>query len=87
MKRILQLRREGYRLWRIAEMTGATINEVAKVLVDSGVIPLNTIEARMAVESKPTREQIKSGVKRLAATRIRQNVARRRGGGTWRGRQ
>ncbi|HUS40038.1 MAG TPA: hypothetical protein VMX74_11335 [Pirellulales bacterium] len=87
MKPIIKLRREGYRLWRIAEMTGSTINEVAKVLVDHGLLKINVVEARIANESKPTREQIKSGVKRLAATRIRQNVARRRGGGTWRGRQ
>ena len=86
MQRILQLRREGYRLWRIAEMTGATINEVAKVLVDHGSLSINAVEARIAVESKPTREQVRSRVKRLAATRIRQNMARRRGGGTWSGR-
>lgn len=52
-KRIIQLRREGYRIWKIAELTGRSTDDVVEVLVDAGIIAISLVEAFIARESKP----------------------------------
>lgn len=49
-RRIIRHRRDGYRLWRIADMEGVSITDVAEVLVDAGVIHESMVEAWVATE-------------------------------------
>ena len=76
--RIVKLRREGYRLWKISEMTGQTINDVMEVLVDCGVLDGRLIEAVIARESKPTLAEVKSMRCQLTALRKHANITRRK---------
>lgn len=49
---VIRDRRDGYRLWRIAEDRGLTIDQVAEVLVLAGKIPRNLVAAIKGAERK-----------------------------------
>ena len=80
------MRKEGYRIWRIAEQCRVSANDVLEVLVDAGLERLDTCDLVLAAEAKPTREQTQERVDRMRARRKRENLERRVGGGTWNGR-
>ena len=49
---VQRLRREGYRFWKIAIITGLTENDVAEMLVDSGMYSIETCVLVMAQEKR-----------------------------------
>lgn len=80
------MRKEGYRIWRIAEMFRVSANDVLEILVDANMESLDTCQLVLAAESKPTRERSQERLDRMRARRKRENLERRVGGGTWNGR-
>ena len=46
-------RRDGYRIWRIAEMCGASVYDVVEALVDSGMIDERMVEVTISRERRP----------------------------------
>ena len=83
---IIRLRREGYRIWRIAELANVSANDVMDILIDAGIERLETCELILYVDRKPTREETQERLRRMRASRKRINQARRIGGGNWSGR-
>lgn len=80
--KIARLRREGYKIWRIVELTGLTENDVMEALVDTKFYPSEATEmivknARLR-ERKPQPETTRRRVNEMRATRIRTNQARRK---------
>lgn len=53
--RIRLLRREGYRLWRIAEMAGLDVDVVVEVLIEAGMIHPKMRHIIVSAERKPMR--------------------------------
>lgn len=47
---IIRDRRDGYKLWAIARMRGVSVDHVAGVLVKSGLISIDLVEAVLARE-------------------------------------
>ena len=46
-------RRNGYRIWRIAELCDASVYDVVDALVDSGMLDERMVEVTISRERKP----------------------------------
>ena len=46
-------RRDGYRIWRIAELGGASVYDVVEALVDSGMLDERMVEVTISRERRP----------------------------------
>lgn len=73
INRIVQLRREGYKVWRIAELVNKHINVVARVLVNQGVMSEKNIEYMLSVERKKTKDEVRECVQKMRDRRKRTN--------------
>ena len=87
INRILRMRSEGYKIWKIAQECGVEERIVAYVLTRAGKIDLNTVEMVVKRERAPTSESTKLKVAAMRASRKGINRNRRIGGGTWSGRE
>ena len=74
---IIRMRREGYKIWRIAEAIGVDEYFVAAVLVSAGLGGGN-IDATMSAEVEPTKESIAAKLRRMRRTRCERNKRRRK---------
>ena len=83
---VLRLRREGYKIWRIAELANISTDDVMEILVDAGLEQEKACKLTLFRERKPDRETTKELLARMRASRRKINQARRIGGGTWSGR-
>ena len=76
VNRICQLRREGYKVWRIAEMVNKHINTVAHVLVNEGVMSAKNIEFILSVQRKKTKDEVRECVRKMRERRKSENMKR-----------
>lgn len=49
---VIRSRRQGFKLWRIALDHKLSVQDVASILVDAGLVSLALVEATIARESK-----------------------------------
>ena len=76
---IVQLRREGYRIWKIAELTGEHVNTVGYVLSRAGLLHPKAADFVIARERRKPRDVRKRELESMRATRRRQNSERVKG--------
>lgn len=50
-KAVIQDRRHGYKLWKIAKSRRLSVNDVAEILVDAGLVSLRVIQLVVERES------------------------------------
>lgn len=75
--KIIRLRKQGYKIWRIAELCKCSENDVAEVLVDAGFYSIQAIESVVFYERKPDRQTIRKRVNRMREVRKKINQKRR----------
>lgn len=83
---ILRMRREGYKIWKIAKAVEADADFVAATLVREGILTANNVMATMNAEREPDKESIAARLRRMRRVRKNANQNRRIGGGNWSGR-
>lgn len=50
--KVIRSRRQGFKLWRIALDHKLSVQDVARILVDAGIIHLDLVEATITRETK-----------------------------------